>query len=280
MRHEDGHFAAAHGEDVYYQDWRPDGETRAVMLLVHGLAEHSSRYAGFADFFTSNGIAVYTLDHPGHGKSGGRRAHVRHFDDFHDALAQRLTMAKTENPGLPVFLLGHSLGGLIAASFLLERQADFAGAVFSGAAIRAPQEPSGFALLINRVISIVWPTLGVLQLDANGVSRDAAVVEAYESDPLVFRGKVTARLAAEVFRVMDVVRNNASRIALPILVLHGEADVMTDPAGSLELHENAASADKNIIVYDGLYHEIFNEPERLKVMGDVLDWLDAQLSGG
>ena len=133
-------------------------------------------------------------------------------------------------------------------------------------------------MLINRVIAALWPTLGVLQLDANGVSRDPAVVAAYESDPLVFRGKVTARLAAEVFGAMDAVRANAGRISLPILILHGAEDVMTDPAGSQELHDKASSADKHITIYAGLFHEIFNEPERLQILGDVKSWLEQRLA--
>jgi len=279
MRHSEGTFESQYGEDIYYQTWLPEGVARAAILLVHGLAEHSSRYEGFAEYFTTAGFAVHTLDQPGHGKSGGLRCHIRRFGDFHDAVEQRLTMLKEEHPELPVFLVGHSLGGLIAVSFLISHQQEFAGAILSGAAIRAPQEPSGLALMINRLIAAVAPKLGVLQLDAKGVSRDPAVVERYESDPLVFRGKVTAKLAAEVFGAMDAARRDAASITLPLLVLHGDSDVMTDVAGSKEVHANARSANKRLIVYEDLYHEIFNEPERLSVLRDVRDWIETLLAG-
>jgi alpha-beta hydrolase superfamily lysophospholipase len=276
--HSDGTFDSGDAGQVYWQSWTPAESPRAVLLLVHGLAEHSGRYEGFAEFFTSAGFAVHALDHPGHGRSAGHRCHIGRFADFTNTLERYLALVKTTHPGTPIFLVGHSMGGLIAASFLIERQSQFAAAVLSGPAIRAPQQPSRFALFVMRIISRLLPRLGVLQLDSSGVSKDPDVVSKYDNDPLVFRGKVTARLAAELFSEMDKVLAEAATIRLPLLILHGGSDSLTDVAGSKALHEAVSSTDKEIIVYDGLYHEIFNEPERIAVMTDMKDWLEVQLA--
>jgi alpha-beta hydrolase superfamily lysophospholipase len=278
VRHSDGTFDSGDAGQVYWQSWTPAESPRAVLLLVHGLAEHSGRYEGFAEFFTSAGFAVHALDHPGHGRSAGHRCHIGRFADFTNTLERYLALVKTTHPGTPIFLVGHSMGGLIAASFLIERQSQFAAAVLSGPAIRAPQQPSRFALFVMRIISRLLPRLGVLQLDSSGVSKDPDVVSKYDNDPLVFRGKVTARLAAELFSEMDKVLAEAATIRLPLLILHGGSDSLTDVAGSKALHEAVSSTDKEIIVYDGLYHEIFNEPERIAVMTDMKDWLEVQLA--
>ena len=248
-----------------------------MLLLVHGLAEHSTRYAGFAEFFTAAGFTVYTFDHPGHGKSDGRRCHIRRFSDYTDSLGTVLTRAKEENPGVPIILVGHSMGGLISAAFLPEHQSEFAAAVLSGPAIKAPQQPSAFAFFMLKIMSALFPRLGAMQLDASAVSRDPQVVSDYENDPLVFRGKVSARLASEVFQAMDRVLADAARIRLPVLMLHGGSDSLTSVEGSEAMNERISSGDKKLIVYDGLYHEIFNEPERVEVMGDMKEWLEARL---
>lgn len=278
MHHSDGTFVSGDGEQVYWQSWTPAESPRAVLLLVHGLAEHGGRYEGFAEFFTSAGFAVHALDHPGHGRSAGHRCHIRRFADFTNTLERYLALVKTTHSGTPIFLVGHSMGGLIAAAYLIEQQSQFAAAVLSGPAIRAPQQPSRFALFIMRIISRLLPRLGVMQLDSSGVSKDPDVVSKYDNDPLVFRGKVTARLAAELFSEMDKVLAEAATIRLPLLILHGGSDSLTDVAGSKALHEGVSSTDKEIIVYDGLYHEIFNEPERITVMTEMKDWLEARLA--
>lgn len=278
MLHNEGTFVADNEAQIYWQAWTPAESPRAVLLLVHGLAEHSGRYEGFAEFFTSAGFAVHALDHPGHGRSAGHRCHIGRFADFTNTLSQYFALVKKTQPDVPVFLVGHSMGGLISAAYLIEQQSQFSAAVLSGPAIRAPQQPSRFALFIMRIISRLLPRLGVMQLDSSGVSKDPEVVSKYDNDPLVFRGKVTARLAAELFSEMDKVMADAATISLPLLILHGGSDSLTDVEGSKALHEAVSSTDKKIIVYDGLYHEIFNEPERMTVLSDVKGWLEAHLA--
>lgn len=277
MVHSEGSFDSENGEQIYYQSWSPLDEPRAVLLLVHGLAEHSGRYEEFAEFFTDARFAVYTLDQPGHGRSGGMRGHIEKFAEFTNATNQCLEIIKDAHSGIPRILVGHSMGGLIAASLLISIQSEFVAAVLTGPAIRSPQQPSRFAMLINRIISTLLPKFGVLQLDSSAVSRDPEEVRKYDNDPLVFRGKVTARLAAELFSEMQNVLETAATIRLPTLILHGGSDSLTDVDGSKILHERISSGEKKIKIYDGLYHEIFNEPERVAVMTDMRDWLDDQL---
>jgi alpha-beta hydrolase superfamily lysophospholipase len=180
-------------------------------------------------------------------------------------------------PGVPIFLVGHSMGGLIAATHLVSHQSHYAGAILSGAAIQAAEEPSRLLLRASRVLSKLAPRLGVLALDAEGVSRDPAVVAAYRADPLVYTGKIGARLAAELVDAMAAVQPNAPRIELPMLLLHGAEDRLAAPAGSQFLHDHVSSADRQLKFYPGLYHEIFNEPERDVVIADVTRWIARHL---
>lgn len=279
MDSSDASFRSGSGANIFYRSWTP-AEPRVVTLLVHGLAEHSGRYSDFACFFADAGIATVALDLPGHGRSDGKRGHVRDFREYTDALGALLSLTRQANPDIPFVLFGHSMGGLIAADFLLQHQDEFVAAVLTGPAIQAPRQPANAVLLINRLIAIVAPRLGVMQLDAPGVSRDPQVVIAYENDPLVLHGKVAARLVTELFAAMDRVVENAAVIRLPLLIMHGSEDTLTAVAGSKLLHEKVSSRDKQIVIYDGLYHEILNEPERKIVMADILRWLDPRINRG
>ncbi|MBN7799034.1 alpha/beta hydrolase [Parahaliea mediterranea] len=260
--------------DVYYRHWPPLGQARGVILLVHGLGEHSGRYQGFADYLCPRGFAVVAPDHPGHGESPGTRSHIDRFEDFFPPLDKLGAAIARWYPDLPRFLVGHSMGGLIAARYLLDHQRQFAGAAFSGAALAVPDSPPKILLWINRLLSRLFPRLGLMQLDASEVSRDPEVVRAYRDDPLVHDGKVSARLVNELFRTMGEVEARRAELVLPVLVMHGEADVMTAASGSAAFHAGIGSTDKTLCLYPGLYHEIFNEPERLEVLEELADWLE------
>ena len=282
MKHADGWLELRHSQArgtsrLYRQTWLPDGEPRAVILLAHGLGEHSGRYTHFARHCTDRGFAVYALDHYGHGKSEGLAGHVERFSVYLDGVRALLSRVREEQPGLPVFMLGHSMGGLIAAAFMRESQAGFRGCVLSGPALMSDVAPHAIVLWINRLLSRLVPTLPMIGLDPAGVSRDPEIVRAYVSDPLVHHGKVSARLVAEMMAAMRATLAGANDIELPLLIMHGEADVLTSPTGSRELHAHAASDDKTLKLYPGLYHEIFNEPEKDAVLTDMTDWLEAHL---
>jgi len=277
MQHQDGFFKGVRDSNIYYQAWLPDRNPRAVLLIVHGLAEHCGRYMNVVDHFVPRGYAVYGLDHIGHGKSDGTRVFVERYADYTDTLETFFDRVRTWQPDAPIFLVGHSMGGLIAASYLLDHQADFAGAVLSGPGVKAPDDISAVTIFLGKTLSRIAPKTGVLSLDANGVSRDPAVVQAYVNDPLVYTGKTTARLAAELLKEMQRVTTEAGTITLPILIVQGGADKLVDPAGAQMLYDSVSSSDKTLHVYDGFYHEVFNEPERERVLNDVETWLEAHI---
>ena len=278
MSHREGSFEGAKGLSIYFQCWAPDTAPRALILLVHGAGEHSARYTALADYLTGHGFVVATLDHPGHGRSEGTPGFVERFDDYLDTLRIFHRRVTGEYPGLPQILLGHSMGGLISCVYLLQHQGEFAGCALSGPAIMTDMEPGILQQWLLRFISLVAPRSGALQLDANGVSRDPEVVAQYCSDPLVHHGKMSARKVIELFRNMRLVQAEAAQITLPLLVLHGGEDSMASPKGAQFLYDNAGSSDKTLKIYPGLYHEIFNEPEREAVFRDLLEWCEQRIA--
>ncbi len=261
---------------VFYRHWAVQ-EPRAVALLVHGLGEHSGRYQHVAEALGQRGIACLAPDHPGHGRSPGHRCHIAAFEDFYPALDTLRDDIATTYPDLPCFLIGHSMGGLIAGNYLLTRQERFSGAAFSGAAFEVPEPPGAVAIFINRLIASVIPTLGVMQLDASEVSRDPEVVRCYQEDPLVHSGKISAGLVVALFSAMATLVAGRDGITLPVLVMHGDGDVMTPAAGSQRFHDSVGSEDRTLRIYPGLYHEIFNEPEQTQVLQELGDWVEAHL---
>ena len=277
MNHIEGKFKGVRNANIYYQAWLPEGNVKAVLLVVHGLGEHSERYMNVINHFVPLGYAVYGLDHIGHGKSEGMREVVERFEDYTDTLTIYYNMVKGWQTGKPVFLLGHSMGGLIAAYYLLDHQADFRGAVISAPGIKVSASISQAAITIGKILSVLAPKAGVLALDVNGISRDPEVVTAYVNDPLVFHGKTPARLAAELVKTMSRVTAEVDKSTLPFIIVQGGQDKLVDPAGAQMLYDKASSKDKTIKVYDGLYHEVFNEPERARVLKDVETWLAAHV---
>lgn len=264
--------------ELFFHHWQPQGECRAIVLIAHGLAEHGGRYQDVAADLNRHGFGVYALDHYGHGRSPGQRCHVTRFSDYLDGMDALMVRAQTDWPDVPMLLLGHSMGGLIAAAWLIDRSPAISACVLSGAAILPPKPPSAMLIGVNRVLAALAPRSGVLQLESAGVSRDPKVVERYEQDPLVHRGKISARLSCELLDTMQWVRDRAPEITLPTLVLHGSADRLTSPNGSRLLHERISSEHKDLIIYDDLYHEIMNEPERDLVMRDVMGWFTRESS--
>lgn len=277
MEHLEGTFTGAQDGSMYYQYWQPEAVPVAVILVVHGASEHSGRYQHFAEHFVRGGYAVAGFDNIGHGRSDGPRGYVRRFSDYVDTLDAFQQQVATDFPGVPQILLGHSMGGLISTMYLLTNQQRFAGCVLSGPAIKTEMEPPIWQLWLIRCFSLMLPKLGVLQLDASGVSRDPVEVERYVNDPLNYSGKLSARKVSELFKSMNYLQQNASVISLPILLLHGGADVMASPEGSRFLDEHVSSPDKTLHIYPGLYHEIFNEPEKEQVFGDIDAWLERLL---
>jgi acylglycerol lipase len=277
MNHIEGKFIGVRNIQVFYQAWLPEGDVKAVLPIIHGLGEHSGRYMNVVNHFVPLGYVVYGLDHIGHGKSGGPREFVERFEDFSDTFTQYLAMVKQWQPGKPVFLLSHSIGGLIAAYYLLDHQAKFQGAIFSAPVVKVASHVTQMTVFMARALSLLAPSAGVLPVDPSTISRDPEVVKAYINDPLVFHGKTTARLSAEMLRALTRVSAETGKITLPFLAMQGGADRLVDPDGAQILYERAGSKDKTLKIYEGLYHEIFNEPERDRVFQDIEAWLAAHV---
>ncbi len=277
MKHQTGTFSGVCNLSVYHQSWIPEGEIKAVVLVVHGLGEHSGRYDNVVNYLVPRGYAVYGLDHIGHGKSGGDREFVRSFEDYTDTLTTFYNLVRGWHPETPIFLLGHSMGGLIVTYYLLDHSAGFQGSIISAPAITVPGDITQGTITAAKILSKIAPKMGMMQLDANDISRDPEVVRVYVNDPLVFTGKTPVRLMAEMLKAMIRVNAEMEKISLPLLFLHGSEDKLAPVIGSENLNLRAGSGDKTLKIYEGLFHEVFNEPEHERVLEDVAAWLDAHL---
>jgi alpha-beta hydrolase superfamily lysophospholipase len=265
----------AGGVQIFTQSWLPeDGAPRAGVVLVHGLGEHSDRYERVAERLVAAGYAVHACDHRGHGRSQGPRALVD-LDAVVRDVDRLVDQVAASHPGLPLAMLGHSLGGLIAIGYARAHQRRLRALVLSGplAALDAPPP----ALALARGIARVAPRLGVSSLDPRLVSRDPAVVAAYRSDPLVHHRRIPALTVAEIARAVAALPDAAGAITVPTLIVYGTADGLCPPAGAVMLADRIGSADLTVRGYEGLYHEVLNEPERETVIADVLAWLDERL---
>jgi acylglycerol lipase len=274
--HIEGRLSGSGRVPLYWQAWLPAGPPRVVVVLAHGGLEHSGRYAHVGARFAAADLATYALDFRGHGRSGGRFGQVERMSLLVDDLDRLVRLSRKRHPRLPVVLLAHSLGAMAALEYVIRGDCDLAGLVLSGTGI----DVSGIAKrhrLLAKALSAAAPNLGVMAFTSAGLSRDPAVVRAYDEDPLVYRGKVPARTAAELLASADRVTPRLGSVRSPLLVLHGGADALASPAGARLVYQNAGSVDKTLNVYDGLYHEVFNEPEKNAVIDDVVKWIATRM---
>lgn len=258
-------------------EWRPDAEPKAVVALAHGYAEHVGRYAHVVAALIGRGYAVVALDHRGHGESGGARANVARFDDYVDDFHGLVERARTAHPTLPRFVLGHSMGDLIATRYALRHQADLAGLALSGTALRFGGEVSPLVKRLGGLLATISPGLPVVPPRAGVLSRDPAVERRFGTDPLCYTGRLKARLGHEMLRAAEDALPRLNALTLPLLVMHGADDTLTDPAGSILLHARARSPDKTLTLWPGDLHEIFNAPDRAAVIAVLAAWLDARV---
>ncbi len=276
MKRQEGTFQANDRLTLFRQAWLPEHEPRATVFLLHGFVEHSGRHAWHAERLAERGYAVHALDFRGHGRSAGARAYVGRFDRFVDDCDRFFRIVRAEAAGGPAFVLGHSMGGPIAALWAIDRQPELAGVVLSAPAVCVG--PHVFPVL-RRLAGVVgrWlPRLRLVRLGCRNLSRDPAVVEAFRADPLVFHGRFPARTGAEILRAGREVLDRVDALTVPVLILQGTADRVVDPGGAEALAARAGSADKTLCRYEGLYHELLSEPERDQVLADLIAWLDAR----
>jgi alpha-beta hydrolase superfamily lysophospholipase len=266
-------FEGVGGIEIFWQAWEPAGEAKAVVVLAHGVSEHSGRYAHVGEAFAAAGYATYALDHRGHGRSGRPKGRIDRLDN---AVADLLTFtqrAHSSHPETKTFLLGHSMGGLIAVVYALEHPDTIDGLLLSGPAVSI-EMVSGAELTTAKILSELVPNLRLTKIEADAISRDPKVVQDYLDDPLVDNGRIEVRLGGEIVRGAEALPDRLSELRMPLLLMHGGGDKLTSPGGSKLVYDAASSDDKTLEIYDGLYHEILNEPEQDRVIADIVAWLD------
>ncbi len=263
MNHTEHTFTGLHDTPIVWQRWLPDSAPRAVLLVAHGYGEHSGRYGNLISYFVPRGYAIYAPDHRGHGKSGGERVAVESFFDYVGDLKMLFDIAHAEQPSLPIYLLGHSMGAMIATAYAGLHQSELDGLIISGGGIASDKTP---------------PPQNGLDLSLT-LSRDPAVGQAYRDDPLVFHGTPPPARVAAVREMRDKLPGLARAISLPVIIMAGAASPLGDGARSEALYEAVASQDKTLKLYPDLLHAIFNSPDQPQVMGDLAAWLDARIAG-
>ena len=272
--HREAELSGAGGLRIYWQAWHGDGEPRTVVVIAHGAGEHSGRYAHVAARLVEDGHAVYAIDHRGHGRSEGARALIDRMDHAVADLDALVLQARGEHPARKLFLLGHSMGGTVALSYAMRHQDRLGGLILTGPLAALDAAPPALRLLA-RALSAVAPRLPVVGVDASQVSRDPAVVSAYASDPLVHHGKLPARTVGELGAAIESFPAGVAAITVPTLIMYGTADSLCPPAGSVMLSERIGAGDRTLKRYEGLFHEILNEPEQGRVLDDLCAWLDS-----
>jgi alpha-beta hydrolase superfamily lysophospholipase len=271
------HFDGVGDVRIVYDVWTPDISPRAVVVLSPGLGEYARRYDHVAQRLGEAGLVTYALDHRGHGRSGGKRMLVRNITEYTADFATLVGIASREHPGLKRVVLGHSMGGGIVFAYGVERPDDYDMMVLSGPAVAAQDQVSPLLAVAAKVLGVIVPGLPVQELDVNAISRDPAVVAAYNADPLVYHGRVPTGIGRALLQVGETMPQRAPALTAPLLVVHGSDDRLIPVAGSRRLVECVGSTDVQLTVYPGLYHEVFNEPERDQVLDDVVSWITARL---
>jgi acylglycerol lipase len=266
------------GLKIFTRHWRPAGAPKASLVICHGVNSHGGQYVRAAEVFAAAGFAVTALDLRGRGRSEGERFHVEDIADYVSDLAQAIELAKSHDPGLPTFLLGHSAGGVTSVTYALDHQDQLAGLICESFAFRvfAPD----FALTLLKGASHIVPDLPALKLPMEDFSRDPAWVAELLADPYTKDEKQPVETVAAFVRAGDRFEKEFGKITLPVLIMHGTADKATRPDGSQEFFDHAGSADKQLILYEDYYHDLLNDLGKERVFADILGWIEARLPAG
>lgn len=268
-------FTGTGGLNIFFRAWHPQGRVRGVLVIVPGFNSHSGQYRWAAEQFAADGLAVYALDLRGRGLSDGERFYVEKFADYVSDVAAMVKIAKSREPGLPVYLLGHSAGGVIACTYTLDDQQEIAGLICESFAHQVPAPD--FVLAVLKGISHVAPHAHVLALKNEDFSRDPAAVKAMNDDPLIAHESQPTLTVAEMVRADERLKREFPLITLPVLILHGTGDKATKPSGSKLFYDTAGSADKTLKLYEGHYHDLLADVGKEDVLADIKAWIDARL---
>jgi len=279
IQRESGNFTSFDGLKLYDQWWRPQSSPRASVVILHGLCEHSGRYNKAAEFLATQGYAVDAFDLRGHGKSEGIKSYIESFDNYLEDLDIFLDRVGLRLPDMPVFLLGHSMGGGICSMYCITKQPDIRGVILSAPSVKISEDISPFLQKISSMLSKLFPKLPTIKLETAALSRDPEVLKRRDNDPLVYQGKILARTGAEILRATKLIQAQMERISLPLLILHGTEDRFADVEGSKMLYAGVKERDKTLKLYEGLFHEIMNEPEKEQVLGDIVIWMNDHTRG-
>ena len=276
-RYQDGSFAGAGGLPLYYQAWLPaDRQHRAVLINLHGLGDHSGLYPTIASHFPPRGIAVYAYDMRGNGRSPGQRAYLNAWREYRDDLHAFVSQVRTWDTGVPIFVLGHSLGGLVVLEYALQSPGGLAGVIAAAPSVGKVGVPP-LLMALGRVMSRIWPRFSLeVGMDLSGLARDPAVVAKVLSDPL-FHRRGTARLSTEVTAAITRVQAQAVNFSVPLLILHGSDDRMVPPEGSREFFRKVRYPDREFREYPGAYHGLFADIGYQEVLRDLECWIEARL---
>jgi len=268
-------FDGTGGLKIFLRSWRPSGKPRALLVICHGVNSHGGQYLWAAEQFVKSGYAVYALDLRGRGKSEGERFYVENVAEYVSDVAGVVRIAKSRDAGVPVFLLGHSAGGVVSSVYALENQAELAGFICESFAFQVPAP--GFALAAIKGLSHLAPRLPVLTLKNEDFSRDPKAVEALNSDPLTAHEVQPAITVAALVRADERLREEFPRITLPVFIMHGTEDKATICHGSEFFYKTVGSKDKTLKLYEGHYHDLLNDIGKEGALADITAWIDARL---
>ena len=268
-------FESVGGLKIATRSWRPDEKPRAIMILVHGFNAHSGYMVWPGEQFSANGFATYALDLRGRGKSEGERFYVETLSEYLSDVDGLVNIAREENPGLPVYVLGHSAGGVISSSYVFEHQPEIAGLICESFALDVGLPD--VAALILKGISHITPHLHVFTLKNEIFSRDPSAVAAMNSDPLIANESQPAETAAVLIKAADALITNMPKFTTPVFIIHGTDDKATRYQGSQYFYDHAGSTDKTLKLYEGHYHDLLNDIDKEIVMKDILEWLNERV---
>jgi len=258
-------------------EWKPQANSvRGVVVIIHGVRDHASRYDALAQALGKQGLAVYAQDHRGHGNSGGDRQRFDSIGQLVDDVDVAVSEAKRRHPGVPVFLYGHSMGGLVATQYALAHGESLRGVVLSGAALKLQPNVTGGEKAAAHFFGGLIPGLPAQHLDDTEFVREPAAKAELAADPLIDHGNLPARSAAAALDAIDDTQRRMEQVKVPLLILHGTADKATNVDGSRDLYARAGSTDKTLKLYDGVFHDLMHEPERDRIIQDVTAWITAR----